>query len=108
MLYNVENIALQISQILYIFVLRAEICTTFEPKVVQISARNTLYTKFAKFAGLNFRHFKTWGFCGYSSFLPQGMVTDCVGRRPIDYGVNWEGGRCMEPYLLSGHNKAVW
>ena len=35
MLENEENIALQISQILYTFALRAEICTTFEPKVVQ-------------------------------------------------------------------------
>ena len=41
MLYNAEDIAQQISRILYTFVLRAEICTTFEPKVVQISAYNT-------------------------------------------------------------------
>ncbi len=40
-LINEENIALQISHILYTFVLRAEICTTFEPKVVQTSIRNT-------------------------------------------------------------------
>ena len=33
--------ALQISQILYTFVLRAEVCTTFGSKVVQTSARNT-------------------------------------------------------------------
>ena len=31
MLYNAENIALQI---LHTFLLRAEICTTFEPKVL--------------------------------------------------------------------------
>ena len=37
----VKCIALQVSQILYIFVLRAEVCTTFEPIVVQTSARNT-------------------------------------------------------------------
>ncbi len=70
MLYNAENIALQISQILYTFVLRPEICATFELKVVQISARNTLYTKFAKFAGLNFRHFKHFvtKLCNFTSF----------------------------------------
>ena len=33
--------ALQISQLLYTFVLRADVCTTFGSKVVQISARNT-------------------------------------------------------------------
>jgi hypothetical protein len=33
--------ALQSSQILYTFVLRAEIATTFVPKMVAISARNT-------------------------------------------------------------------
>ena len=33
-------IALQSSQILYTFVLRAEIATTFGPKMVAISARN--------------------------------------------------------------------
>ncbi len=41
MLQNAENIAVQISRILYTFVLRAEICTTFERKVAQTSARNT-------------------------------------------------------------------
>ena len=41
MLQNGENIAQQISQILYTFVLYAEICTTFGSKVVQISVRNT-------------------------------------------------------------------
>ncbi len=40
-LQNAENVALQISQILYTFVLHAEICTTFGSKVVQISVRNT-------------------------------------------------------------------
>ena len=37
MLQNADNIAQQISRILYTFVLRTEICTNFEPKVVQIS-----------------------------------------------------------------------
>ena len=41
MLENEEYIAQQISQILYTFVLYAEICTTFGSKVVQISVRNT-------------------------------------------------------------------
>ncbi len=40
MMQNEENIAQQISQILYTFVLYAEICTTFGSKVVQISVRN--------------------------------------------------------------------
>ena len=38
MLKNAENIALQNSLILYTFVLRSEIYTTFTPKVVRISA----------------------------------------------------------------------
>jgi hypothetical protein len=38
MLQNAENIALQSSQILHTFVLRAEIATTFVPKMVAISA----------------------------------------------------------------------
>ena len=33
--------ALQISQLLYTFVLRAEVCITFGSKVLQTSARNT-------------------------------------------------------------------
>ena len=41
MLQNADNLSVQISRILYTLVLRAEICTTFEPKVVQTSARNT-------------------------------------------------------------------
>ena len=45
MLQNEENIALRSLQILYTFVLRAEIPTTFGPKcgrnVLGISARNT-------------------------------------------------------------------
>jgi hypothetical protein len=36
-----ENIALRSLHILYMFVLRAEIVTIFEPKMVTISARNT-------------------------------------------------------------------
>jgi hypothetical protein len=50
-----ENIALRSLHILYMFVLRAEIVTIFEPKMVTISARTvmqTLYTKFANFARL--------------------------------------------------------
>jgi hypothetical protein len=38
---NEENIALQSLQILYTFVLCAEIATIFGPNVVGISARNT-------------------------------------------------------------------
>jgi hypothetical protein len=39
---------LQSSQILYTFVLRAEIATTFGPKMVAISARNTKVYKIYK------------------------------------------------------------
>ena len=47
---------MQSLQILYTFVLRAENATTFGPKMVTISARNTKvgYTKFANFASLYF------------------------------------------------------
>ena len=38
MLWNVENVAAQSLQVLYIFVSRAEKITTFEPKVVKTSA----------------------------------------------------------------------
>ena len=41
MLYCVENIALQSLLIFYIIVLRAEIVTTFDSKMVAISTRNT-------------------------------------------------------------------
>jgi hypothetical protein len=56
MLLDAENIALQSLQILYTFVLRAEIATIFSPNVVAISK----YTKFAKFARLYFPHFTTF------------------------------------------------
>ena len=49
MLKNAENIALQNLPILYLFVLQAEIRTTFVVKVVQISARNTKVYKIGKF-----------------------------------------------------------
>jgi hypothetical protein len=42
------------------FVLRAEIVTIFEPKMVTISARNKTYTKFANFARLYFPSFTTF------------------------------------------------
>jgi hypothetical protein len=45
MLWNEENIALQSLQILYTFVLRAEIATIFGPNVLAISARNTKVKK---------------------------------------------------------------
>ena len=60
MLSNAEDIALQISRILYTFVLRTEICTTFEPKVCKFLHIIQKYTKFAKFAGLYFPHFTTF------------------------------------------------
>ena len=45
MLLYAENIALQSLQNFYIFVLRVEIVTIFEPKEVIISARNTILIK---------------------------------------------------------------
>jgi hypothetical protein len=48
MLQSLENIALQSLQILYTFVLRAEIVTTFRSKMVTISARNTNIYKICK------------------------------------------------------------
>ena len=49
MLKNAENIALQNLPILYTFVLRTEIRTTFTPIVVRISVRNTKVYKIGKF-----------------------------------------------------------
>ncbi len=43
-----------------IIVLRAEIATIFEPKVVAISARNTTMRKFANFVRLYFPHITTF------------------------------------------------
>ena len=54
MLYNTKNIALQSSQIFYVFVLRVEIVTIFELKVITISARIIEYRKFANFVRLYF------------------------------------------------------
>jgi hypothetical protein len=60
MLLDAENIALQSLQILYTFVLRAEIATIFSPNVVAIS-------KFAKFARLYVPHFAT-KICNFTNF----------------------------------------
>jgi hypothetical protein len=54
-------------QILYTFVLRAEIATIFGPNVVGISARNTKVYKICKFARLYFPHFAT-KFCNFTNF----------------------------------------
>ena len=43
-----RNIALRSLQIFYVFVLRVEIVTIFEPKVVTISARSTIIQKICK------------------------------------------------------------
>jgi hypothetical protein len=48
MLQNTENIALRSLRIFSMFVLRAEIVTIFEPKMVTISARNTNILKICK------------------------------------------------------------
>ena len=53
--------ALQSSQILYTFVLRAEIATTFAPETVAISARNTKIYKICKLCKAFFSsHFTTF------------------------------------------------
>ena len=48
MLQSEENIAVQSLQILYTFVLRAEVLTTFGSKVVIFSASNTKIYKICK------------------------------------------------------------
>ena len=63
MLQNAENIALQSSQILHTFVLRAEIATTFGPKMVAISARNTKVYKIFRIL----QHFAT-KLCNFTNF----------------------------------------
>ena len=60
MLKNKENMALQNLLILYTFVLRAKICTTFRAKVVQISASNTKVYKIGKFCKAIFSAFSTF------------------------------------------------
>jgi hypothetical protein len=62
-----ENIALRSLHILYMFVLRAEIVTIFQPKMVTISVRNKTYTKFGNFARLYFPSFTT--FCNFVMFF---------------------------------------
>ena len=44
----------------FLIVLRAEIVTTFDSRMVTISARNTIIRKFAKFARLYFPYFTTF------------------------------------------------
>jgi hypothetical protein len=61
MLYNAENITLQSLQMLYTFALRAEILTTFGPKMVGISGRNTEVYKICKLCNaIYFPHFTTF------------------------------------------------
>ena len=71
MLKNVENIASQNLPILYTFVLRAEIRTTFRVRVVQISACIIeMYTKIANLQGYIFRIFQHFAtkFCTFTIF----------------------------------------
>ncbi len=68
MVYNAEDIALQISRILYTFVLRTEISTTFEPKVVQISAYNTKVYNLLGYIFLILQHFATKLSCNCTNF----------------------------------------
>jgi hypothetical protein len=67
---SLENIALQSLQILYMFVLRAEIVTIFGRKMVTISARNTNIYKMCKLrkAIFSVQHFVT-KFCNFTNFL---------------------------------------
>ena len=72
MLQNAENIVLQSSQILYTFVLRVEIATTFGPKMVAISARNTKVYKICKLCKAKYifsilQHFAT-KLCNFTHF----------------------------------------
>jgi hypothetical protein len=60
MLWYAENIALQSLQILYTFVLRAEIATICGPNVVGISARNTKVYKICELCKAIFPHFTTF------------------------------------------------
>ena len=60
MLKNSENIALQNLSILYTFLLRAEICTTFKPKWCKFPLVIQKYTKLANFARLYFPYFSTF------------------------------------------------
>ncbi len=56
-----ENIAVRSLQILYVFVLRAEVLTTFGSKVVIFSARIIQkHPTFTNFALLYFPHFTTF------------------------------------------------
>lgn len=48
MFWKAENITLQSWQILYAFILRTEIGTTFRPEMVTISVRNTIAYKICK------------------------------------------------------------
>ena len=69
MLKNEENIALQSSQILYTFVLRAEIRTTFGPKIVAFSARNTKVYKICKLCKAIFSSFFNISkLCNFTNF----------------------------------------
>ncbi len=52
-------------------VLRAEIVTIFEPKVVAISARNTIMRKFANFVMLCFPHIFQPNFTTFERFFPE-------------------------------------
>jgi hypothetical protein len=67
-----ENIALGGLHILYMFVLRAEIVTILEPKMVTISPRNTNIYKIWKFCNTyifqTLQHFAT-KFCNYTNFI---------------------------------------
>ena len=57
---NLENIDLRSSQIFNIFVLRVEIVTISEPKVLAISARSKIMRKFANFVRLYLPHITTF------------------------------------------------
>ncbi len=57
-----QDIALQSSKILSLLCY-VKIVTIFEPKVVAISARNTIMIKFANFVRLYFPHITTWSAC---------------------------------------------
>ena len=93
--------ALQISQIFYTIVLRVEIATIFQPKVVAISAHNTIMRKFANFVRLYFpqlQHFSTkfWDFTTFKRFFPE--ISSLLSRSKLKLIYN---GNCpLESRIL--------
>ncbi len=67
-----------------IIVLRAEIVTIFEPKVVAISARTTIMRKFANFVQLYFPHITIF----FNQILEFTIVWICLDQKLV-YNANY-------------------